>query len=98
MLAPASNRRIAVVDPRIGAYAKLLVERSLDVQASWQVWINSSALDRPLVEEVVRLIARHGAYPLGRIGGAALQALPFGVVWTLDAPGEFLPEVGPAEP
>src|SRR5256886_15460583 len=77
MLAPASKRRIAVVDPRIGAYAKLLVERSLDVQPGWQVWINSSALGRPLVEEVVRLIARRGAYPLVRIGGGPLGENPF---------------------
>jgi len=28
------------VDPRIEAYAKLLVERSLDVQPGWQVWIH----------------------------------------------------------
>src|SRR2546423_10690316 len=76
MLAPASKRRIAVVDPRIGAYAKLLVERSLDVQRGLQVWINSSALGRPLVEEVVRLIARRGAYPLVRIGGGPAGDTP----------------------
>ena len=44
MLAPAGKRRIPAVDPRIEAYAKLLVERSLDVQPGWQVWINSSPL------------------------------------------------------
>src|SRR5437667_4897533 len=97
MLAPASKRRIAVVDPRIGAYAKLLVERSLDVQRGWQVWINSSALGRPLVEEVVRLIARRGAYPLVRIGGAAMEDIPFEEVWALEAPEEVLAEVAPAD-
>jgi leucyl aminopeptidase (aminopeptidase T) len=30
------------VDARIEAYAQLLVERSLEVQRGWQVWINSS--------------------------------------------------------
>ena len=69
MPAHASKRRMAAVDPRIEAYAKLLVERSLDVQPGWQVWINSSPLARPLVEEVVRLIARRGAYPLVRHSG-----------------------------
>ena len=86
MLATASKRRIGAVDPRIEAYAKLLVERSLDVQRGWQVWINSSALGRPLVEEVVRLIARRGAYPLVRLGGAAMEDVPFETLWALEAP------------
>ena len=85
------------MDPRIGAYAKLLVERSLDVQPGWQVWINSSALGRPLVEEVVRLIARREAYPLVRIGGAAMEDIPFEEVWALEAPEEVLAEVAPAD-
>src|SRR5436305_12840962 len=97
MLAPASKRRIAVVDPRIGAYAKLLVERSLDVQPGWQVWINSSALGRPLVEEVVRLIARREAYPLVRIGGAAMGDLPFGAVRALEAPAAGPAGLAPAD-
>src|SRR2546430_8869248 len=98
MLAPASKRRIAVVDPRIGAYAKLLVERSLDVQRGWQVWINSSALGRPLVEEVVRLIARRGAYPLVRIGGAPVGDNPFAGGWGGGAPGGDLAAGGPPHP
>src|SRR5207244_264176 len=79
-----TKRRTAVAEPRIGAYAKLLVERSPSVQPGWQVWINSSALGRPLVEEVVRLIARRGAYPLVRIGGAAMEDIPFEEVWALE--------------
>jgi aminopeptidase len=97
MLATAGKRRIGGVDPRIEAYAKLLVERSLDVQPGWQVWINSSALGRPLVEEVVRLIARRGAYPLVRIGGAAMEDVPFETLWALEAPEELLAEVAPAD-
>src|SRR5256885_14745779 len=97
MLAPASKRRIAAVDPRIEGYAKLLVERSLDVQEGWQVWINSSWLARPLVEEVVRLIARRGAYPLVRLGDAGMEDVPFEVVWALEAPAELLAEAAPAD-
>src|SRR3954471_5290745 len=97
MLASASKRRIAAVDPRIEAYAKLLVERSLNVQPGWQVWINSSPLARPLVEEVVRLIARRGAYPLVRMGGAGMEDVPFEIVWALEAPDEALTEVAPAD-
>src|SRR5438105_1590619 len=88
MLAPASKRRIPAVDPRIEAYANLLVERSLDVQPGWQVWINSSALGRPLVEEVVRLIARRGAYPLVRIGGTGM---PRASGWRRSRSGSTVP-------
>ncbi len=85
------------MDPRIEAYAKLLVERSLDVQPGWQVWINSSPLGRPLVEEVVRLIARRGAYPLVRLGGAGMEDVPFETIWALEAPEDALAEVAPAD-
>src|SRR5256885_9386067 len=90
MLAPASKHRIAAVDPRIEAYAKLLVERSLDVQPGWQVWINSSPLGRPLVEEAVRLIARRDAYPLVRPGGAGTMDAPFASNLALQSPGQPL--------
>jgi aminopeptidase len=88
---------MAGVDPRIEAYAKLLVERSLDVQPGWQVWINSSRLARPLVEEVVRAIARRGAYPLVRLGGEGMEDVPFETIWALEAPEEALAEVAPAD-
>src|SRR4029453_13950154 len=97
MLVPESKRRIAPVVPRIEAYAKLLVERSLDVQPGWQVWINSSWLARPLVQEVVRLIARRGAYPLVRLGDSGMEDVPFEVVWALEAPAELLAEAAPAD-
>src|SRR5947208_8340623 len=86
MLASSCNHRIPGVDPRIEAYAKLIVERSLDVQPGWQVWINSSWLARPLVQEVVRAIARRGAYPLVRLGDAGMEDVPFEVIWALEAP------------
>jgi aminopeptidase len=85
------------VDPRIEAYAQLLVGRSLDVQPGWQVWINSSSLGRPLVEQVVREIARRGAYPLVRLGGAAMEDVPFELIWALEAPEEILAEAAPAD-
>jgi aminopeptidase len=85
------------VDPRIEPYAKLLVERSLDVQPGWQVWINSSWLARPLVQEVVRQIARRGAYPLVRLGDAGMEDVPFELIWALEAPEEALSEVAPAD-
>ena len=85
------------MDPRIEAYAELLVGRSLNVQPGWQVWINSSPLARPLVEEVVRRIARRGAYPLVRLGGAGMENAPFEAIWALEAPEELLAEAAPAD-
>jgi aminopeptidase len=85
------------VNPRIEAYAQLLVGRSLGVQPGWQVWINSSPLARVLVEEVVREIGRRGAYPLVRLGGAAMEDTPFEVIWALEAPEELLGEAAPAD-
>ena len=85
------------MDPRIEAYAKLLVERSLDVQPGWQVWINSSWLARPLVQEVVRAIARRGGYPLVRLGDAGMEDVPFEVMWAREASQELLTTVAPAD-
>src|SRR3954464_12808065 len=70
------------VDPRLEQYARLIVERSLDVQPGWQVLVRSTPLARPLLEEVTRLIARRGAYPLLRLG--------FSSFWPVD--GEFAAE------
>src|SRR6266571_883447 len=97
MLVPASKRRLAAVDPRIEAYAKLLVGRSLGVQPGWQVWINSSWLARPLVQQVVREIAQRGAYPLVRLGDAGMEDVPFELIWALEAPEEALADVAPAD-
>src|SRR2546429_4909137 len=98
MLEGSRKHRMGRVDPRIEAYAKLLVERSLDVQPGWQVWINSSWLARPLVEGVVRLIARRGAYPLVRLGDAGVGGVPFEGVWALEAPAELLAAAAPSGP
>ena len=51
---------------------------------------------RPLLEEVVRLIARRGAYPLVRLqlrDGAA----PFLWTWAAEAPPELLERPAPAD-
>ena len=85
------------MDPRIEAYAELLVGRSLNVQAGWQVWINSSPLARPLVEQVVREIGRRGAYPLVRLGGAAMEDVPFETIWAAEAPDDVLAKPAPAD-
>src|SRR5829696_6133269 len=51
---------------------------------------------RPLLEQVVRLIARRGAYPLVRFS-YAMEQLPFRILWTEEAPLELLGAVAPAD-
>lgn len=80
-------------DPRAEAYAKLLVERCLDVQAGMQVVIRTTPLARPLLEATTRAIARRGAYAIVRMNWTLW---PPDVIWAGEAPeaiaGE-LPEV-----
>jgi aminopeptidase len=85
-----------VADPRLHEYARLLVERSIDVQPGWQVLVVAQPAARPLLEEVVRLIARRGAYPLVRLS-YAMEQLPFRMLWTEEAPLELLDKPAPAD-
>jgi aminopeptidase len=83
-------------DPRVQEYARLLVERSIDVQPGWQVMVISQPDARPLLEEVVRLIARRGAYPIVRFS-YAMEQLPFRLLWAEEAPLELLDTPAPAD-
>src|SRR5512132_2317683 len=83
-------------DPRVQEYARLLVERSIDVQPGWQVLVISQPPARPLLEEVVRLIARRGAYPLVRFS-YDMEQLPFVTRWSEEAPLELLDKPAPAD-
>jgi aminopeptidase len=72
-------------DPRIDEYARLLVERSLDVQAGWQVAVRGNHLGRPLIEAIVEQVARKGAYPIlqlqfEQIGGPFAREAPLEVL------------------
>jgi aminopeptidase len=81
-------------DTRLHAYAKLIVERSLDVQPGWQVLIRTTPLARPLLEELVRLIGARGAYALVRMGWTMW---PLDYVWVADAPLELLEQLPDAD-
>jgi aminopeptidase len=83
-------------DPRVQEYARLLVERSIDVQPGWQVMVISQPDARPLLEEVVRGIARRGAYPIVRFS-YAMEQLPFRLLWAEEAPLELLDTPAPAD-
>ena len=88
---------MAAVDPRVEEYARLLVERSLGVQPGWQVMVISTPLARPLVEEVVRRIARVGAWPLVRLSWVDTEQVAFETIWGAEAPDELLETMAPAE-
>jgi aminopeptidase len=77
-------------DPRIEEYAKLLVERCVDVQPGWQVVVGSHPLGRPLVDEVCRHIAKRGAYALLRLGYGMSGGSD---AWIKEAPEELLQKV-----
>jgi aminopeptidase len=74
----------------VSAYAELLVERCLDVQPGWQVLIRSQPAARPVLQEVMRLISRKGAYPLLRMN---FSLWPIDEVWLETAPEELAREL-----
>jgi aminopeptidase len=80
-----------VADPRIEEYARLLVERSVDVQPGWQVYVRGSLAARPLLEELYRQIGRRGAYVIASIGFSDLSDPQ----WSLEAPLELLERPSP---
>lgn len=68
-------------DPRIGEYARLLVDRSVGVQPGWQVHVRGNHLARPLIEALLEEVARRGAYPIlqlsfEQIGGPFAREAP----------------------
>ena len=85
---------MAPVDPRVAQYAELLVERCLGVEPGWQVLIRSQPPARALIEEIMRLIARKGAYPLLRMN---FSLWPSDDVWAAEAPAELVGELAPID-
>jgi aminopeptidase len=83
-----------MTDPRVAAYAKLLVEQCLDVQPGWQVVVSAGVLARPLVESVSRLLGRRGAYAVQRL---SLTGSGINVPWAQEAPDELLDNPAPIE-
>jgi aminopeptidase len=79
-----------VSETRLEAYARLLVEHCLDVQPGWEVLVRTQPEGRPLLEEVVRRIARRGAYAVVRLG---FTLWPVDWVWAAEAPLELVAEL-----
>jgi aminopeptidase len=78
------------VEPRVLEYAELLVGRCLEVQPRWQVLIRSQPAAQPVLEEMMRLIARRGAYPLLRLN---YSLWPSNEPWAETAPEELVSDL-----
>jgi aminopeptidase len=85
---------VGALDPRVRESARLLVERSLDVQPGWQVLIRAQPEARPLIEELIRLVAERGAYPLLRMN---FTLFPNDEPWASEAPLELVGEIAPID-
>jgi len=79
-----------VNDPRIAAYADLLVHRCIGVQPRWQVVVSAQVGARPLVEAVQRRIAEAGAWAITQLSYDSV-----GGAWARAAPEEILGEPAP---
>jgi aminopeptidase len=84
-----------VADSRVSDYAKLLVERCVDVQPGWEVIVIGSTQARPLVEEVVRAIGRRGAVPIVQLSFSGMDFWPFESIWAETATPERVAERSP---
>jgi aminopeptidase len=80
----------AGADSRVDAYARLLVERCLDVQPGWQVIIRTTHLAAPAIGPLQREIAKRGGYALLRIGWTWW---PVDLPWAEEAPEELVGEL-----
>lgn len=78
-----------MADPRVGAYAELLLGYSIGVQPGWQVLVATTVEARPLAEELSRGLARRGAHVLPRIsfGGR----VPLDIAFLKERPALELP-------
>jgi aminopeptidase len=84
-----------VTDARIEAYARLLVERSIDAQPGWQVLVATTTEAEPLARELSRQLALRGAHALTRIHFGGLY--PDDVDWIAAAPPELARGLAPLE-
>ena len=83
------------MDPRVEQYAALLVDYCIEVRPRMQVVVAATPLARPLYDEVVRQVARRGAYAISRLqfGRSALAE----TTWLAEAPEELVGELPPIE-
>ena len=83
-------------DPRVDAYAELLVDRCVGVQPGWQVMVLSTPWAQPLVERILELVGEREAYALLRLDFAN-EHLPVPHAWARTAPEELVRRMAPAD-
>jgi aminopeptidase len=84
------------VDPRVEAYARLLVERAIAPAPGAQVLVVANVPGRPLVEAVARTLGRRGCYALVRLDYGDWR-IPVSLAWAREAPDELLAEMAPID-
>ena len=85
-----------MVDRRLEAYARLLVERCIDARPGWQVLVVTTTEARPLAQELSRQLARRGAYVLPRVAFAS-TFYPLDTWWISEAAPELAGRLPPLE-
>lgn len=80
---------------RLEAYARLLVERSIDPRPGWQVLVATTVEARPLAQALSRLLAARGVFALPRVHWGAPQ--PVDLDWIEAAPEEIASALAPLE-
>jgi aminopeptidase len=84
-----------VADPRDRQLAELLVDTCVGVQPGWQVIVGGSPPGRPLLEEILRVLAERDAYPLLRLTFDDSVFVPR--TWIRSAPLERLATLAPLD-
>jgi aminopeptidase len=82
-------------DPRVRAYADLLLDYSLGVQPGWQVLVATTAEALPLARELSRGLGARGAWALTRLVPG--NPYPVDLDWIEAAPAELASEPAPLE-
>lgn len=82
----------AVADPRLDAYAQLIVDH-LGVQPEWQVAVGGNVAAIPLLERVATLVGERGAYALLRLSLENL-VIP-SLSWVAAAPSDLVGRPAP---
>ena len=84
-----------MTDPRNHQLAELLVDTCVGVKPGWQVVVVGSPPGRPLIEEIVKVVAERDAYALLRLTFDDATIAPR--TWTRAAPLERLAIPAPIE-
>ena len=86
---------VRVSDPRVAAYARLLVDRCIGAQPGWHVLVATTVEALPLARALSRLLAERGAWCLPRLAAGA--PFPADLDWIEAATPERAASLPPLE-